>query len=262
MKISFLHTLASNQALFAPYAESLVASCRPVVPMVIKHHVHEQLLIDARQADSCPTKLDQVSRSVHDALKEIVQHDQPDMVLCTCSTIGGMAESFVAVGSSTSGGCRVLRVDRPMAEQALQYSNIVVLAALESTIQPTLDLLLQSTATTAKASSNNPTNNHNDTTTCVVPNVWDCFQKGDLQGYAQTIAEYILETYSNHNNEESTTVIVLAQASMSTAKDLVEQRMKQQETSSQTAAVPRILTSPDTCIQYLADEILSRTRKE
>ena len=262
MKISFLHTLASNQALFAPYADSLVATCLPV-PVVVNHHVREQLLVDARQADSCPTKLDQVSTSVHITLKEIIQNDQPDMVLCTCSTIGGMAESYGAL--STSGGCRVLRVDRPMAEQALQYANIVVLAALESTIQPTLDLLLQTAESKAAASSGHstPEKKDKDITTCVVPHAWDCFQRGDLPGYAHTIADFILETYSNHNDDnESTTVIVLAQASMSPAKDLVEQRKKQPETSSPTVRVPRILTSPDICIQYLADKILSRTQQE
>lgn len=54
-------------------------------------------------------------------------------VLCTCSTIGGVAE---AAGAGS--GVAVLRVDRLMAAAAVAAGpRVVVLAALESTLGPT-----------------------------------------------------------------------------------------------------------------------------
>jgi hypothetical protein len=55
-----------------------------------------------------------------------------DKVVCTCSTIGDIAERF-----SPS----VMRVDRHMAISAIIFSRIHVLASLKSTIQPTKQLV-------------------------------------------------------------------------------------------------------------------------
>jgi len=86
--------------------------------------------------------------------------------------------------------------------------------------------------------------------TRVVPNAWEHLQKnGNSTAYAQVVADYILSNYYNYYQRESNdqVVIVLAQASMSPAVDLLSE--------SQTAKCPTILTSPGTCIAFLLNDM-------
>ncbi len=63
--------------------------------------------------------------------------EETAVVVCTCSTIGGSAEQ-----TRLPHGQSVLRVDRAMAERAVEIgSRIVVAAALESTLAPTTELI-------------------------------------------------------------------------------------------------------------------------
>lgn len=228
MKVSFLHTLSTNQVLFAPYIETFLARKNAGdQPISVSNHVNEELLKNARQISNAADK-EQVTRSVHRALKDILkQENNPDMIVCTCSTIGDMAEALFAPnnshGSSSSGSSssetnspskistKILRVDRPMAETAVQYPKIHVLAALESTIEPTLELLKECADNQRKAGVSVSSNKHAIEKT-VIPGAWSYFQDGNPQKYAQAIADYILETYQGKNEKEL--VIVLAQASM------------------------------------------------
>ena len=221
MKVAFLYTLSSNQALFAPYIAHLQDA-------QVFHHVNEQLLEDAR-AIASPQDEATVTNQVHRVISAILERDRPDKIICTCSTIGSMAESY--------NSDIVLRVDRPMATTAVHYPAIQVLAALESTLQPTKDLLDECAVT-------RPTPIIQMT---VVPHAWSKFQEG--RGYAETIANYIVEQFGNSSSNSSLddTVIVLAQASMSPAVELVEKRQQEQ----QGLVIPRILTSPSICIEYL-----------
>ncbi|MHC5705301.1 hypothetical protein OTC26_028190 [Streptomyces tirandamycinicus] len=57
-------------------------------------------------------------------------------VLCTCSTIGAVAERCAA-----DVGVPVLRVDRPMAAAAAAHRRIVVVATVASTVAPTVALI-------------------------------------------------------------------------------------------------------------------------
>ena len=140
------------------------------------------------------------------------------IVVCTCSTIGGVAES---VGADR--GIRVVRVDRPMVEQAIATGGrIVVLAAVESTLGPTEDLLRE-VATTSGVEP--------DMEMRLVEGAWRRFEDGDLDGYLGAIAAAIEAAAGTAG------VIVLAQASMADAADLIGTEVKVPVLSSPRAAV-------------------------
>lgn len=100
----------------------------------------------------------------------------------------------------------VLRVDRPMAERAVALGQrILVAAALESTVAPTRALVLQA----ARAASKQI-----ELRELLCAPAWAFFERGDLAGYAQAIADAL------HGGAGDADVIVLAQASMAAAGPL------------------------------------------
>ncbi|MFF4960036.1 aspartate/glutamate racemase family protein [Streptomyces sp. NPDC001222] len=117
-------------------------------------------------------------------------------VLCTCSTIGGVAER-------TDVGVPVLRVDRPMAAAAVAAgTRIVVLAALASTLEPTVALIRDEAGGRAVR-----------VRTLVVEGAWDRFEAEDTSGYVRAVA-LAAEAVTDAD------AIVLAQASMAPASRL------------------------------------------
>lgn len=119
-----------------------------------------------------------------------------DLVVCTCSTLGERAEEL---------GTGVLRVDRPMAEAAVAGGpRIAVVVTTASTLEPTLGLL-RSTADRAGTA----------VSLIAAPclDAWELFLAGDLDGYAQAIADHVREIAPRAD------VVVLAQASMTPAVD-------------------------------------------
>ncbi|MEU9097432.1 arylsulfatase [Streptomyces sp. NPDC048361] len=97
----------------------------------LRHLVHAQLLDRARESGP-----DAVAGGVRTVLADAVARGA-GAVLCTCSTIGAVAEAEAA-----SLGVPVLRVDRPMAAAAVAAGpRIVVVAALASTLEPTAALI-------------------------------------------------------------------------------------------------------------------------
>lgn len=231
MKVAFLYTLASNQPLFARYIKTLER--QPTVSII--HHVDGQLLTNARTISNKDDEI-RVTQQVHDSLADIIDKNAPDIIICTCSTIGDMAESFTAKLPNII----VLRVDRPMANVAVENPYIHVVAALESTIQPTTALLQE--CADAKGV-------HLSIETIVVPNAWSCLENGDPSGYAESVAAYLVDQYNGASGDakNKNVVIVLAQASMSPAVDLLS--------ADQLAKCPKILISPATCMDYLLQQI-------
>jgi hypothetical protein len=122
-------------------------------------------------------------------------------VLCTCSTIGGCAEEI-----GRSAGAPVLRVDRAMAERAVELGpRILVAAALASTLEPTRALLLDAAARAGKTVRIGEV---------LCDSAWPHFERGDHAGYFAAIAECLRGVASDAD------VIVLAQASMAGAAAL------------------------------------------
>jgi hypothetical protein len=91
--------------------------------------VDEALLADARRlAVEHPDVVVRVSESVNEAAAS-----GSSVVLCTCSTIGGIAERV-----ETQGRFLAMRIDRPMADEAVRLGpSVLIVAALDSTLAPT-----------------------------------------------------------------------------------------------------------------------------
>lgn len=189
--LTFLHTSPIHIKTFNVLLEQ-----HAQVP--VKHLVHESLLEEASQAGY-------VTNSVKEACESILSEAEQEakVILCTCSTLGKVAESL-----NDKLEPEIIRIDRPLAEKALELGdNIVVLAAVKSTLKPTQELLEDVAAehSTCKTISLD-----------LVEGAWSAFEDGDLTSYHQIIATHI-DTYCHDAD-----VIVLAQASMAAAVEFTQ----------------------------------------
>ncbi|MBD0741769.1 aspartate/glutamate racemase family protein [Streptomyces sp. CBMA152] len=165
----------------------------------LRHLVYPELLGRAQGAG--PSGAAEATKTV---LGEAVA-EGATAVLCTCSTIGAIAE---AAGAEL--GVPVLRVDRPMAVAAVAYGpRVVVIAALESTVASTTTLLHEEAARAGREVSPR---------IVLLDRAWKLFESGDPVGYHWAVAEAIEAV-------EDVDAIVLAQASMTPATELVPSKI-------------------------------------
>ncbi|MEW2292859.1 aspartate/glutamate racemase family protein [Streptomyces sp. NPDC006743] len=162
----------------------------------LRHFVDEGLLRRARRGGP-----ETVAGDIATVLDRAVA-EGAGAVLCTCSTIGAVAE--------TAGAARalpVLRIDRPMAAQAVAAGpRVVVVAAVESTLDPTVALLHQEAERAGRRLRARP---------LLVPGAWARFEAGDTEGYLRAVAEA-----ADSVTGDEADAVVLAQASMAQARDL------------------------------------------
>ncbi|NUK39228.1 arylsulfatase [Streptomyces lunaelactis] len=156
--------------------------------LTLRHLVHEDLL--ARAGEDGP---EAVAPAVAAVLSGAVAQGAT-VVLCTCSTIGAVAEA-----SAADLGVPVLRVDRPMAAAAAERRRIVVVAAVHSTLEPTAALIREEAVDRIV-----------ELRTLLVEGAWERFEAGDRDGYLDAVAAAVDEV-------READVIVLAQASMADA---------------------------------------------
>jgi hypothetical protein len=186
-----LHTSEVHRPVF----DDLVAEIDPRSRLVTL--VDEALLDRARRFGLADPALVDAMRK---RLDELADRDARSIV-CTCSTIGGLAES-IGAGLAVD----VVRVDRAMAERAAAIGgSIVVLAALESTVATTCDLI-ESVALSRGARV--------AVEARLVVGAWERFEASDVAGYHALVADAVARV----GNEAD--VVVLAQASMAQAADL------------------------------------------
>lgn len=189
-RIGFLHTASVHVETFNVLLGEIAPSLEP------EHLVRPALLERARLVGATDH---QVRIGVCSAITEFCS---PAVVLCTCSTIGSVAEAC-----GIDRGIRVLRVDRPMAELAVRSGHkIAVVAVLESTLTPTRSLL-ESAAREAGETV--------EIVDAPCLNAWTLLEAGDEDGFHRSIADH-LETL-----DPSFEVAVLAQASMAPAARMV-----------------------------------------
>jgi hypothetical protein len=186
--------------------------------LVLRHLVAEELLDRARVEGP-----EAVVGAVRDALAEAVAGGAR-AVLCTCSTIGGVAER-----SAADLGVPVLRVDRPMAAEAAGSERIVVVAAVTSTLEPTVDLVREESGDTTSI-----------VTTLLVDGAWERFEAGDRNGYLDTVAAAV-----DRIDPTGGGVVILAQASMADAAE-------------RTATPLPVLSSPRLGLAAAADAVVRR----
>jgi len=191
--IGFLHTAEPHRATF----DGLVSELAPRTRIVTV--VEPSLLADAqRTGPGTPS----IQRRIVGSLDELAA-DGADVVVCTCSTIAGEAEKLYAHRAVP-----LVRIDRPMAQAAVASgSRLAVVAALESTLQPTVRLLRE----TARKRQTQV-----EITTHVSVDAWAHFTSGDLPNYYATVARTCAGIVG------SCDAIVLAQASMAPVDALLD----------------------------------------
>ncbi len=198
-RLTFLHTSPAHIETF----ERLVKASAPEVRT--SHVVAEDLLADAQVvgADD-PSLVARIQKAMTDAAETgAAETGASWVVVCTCSTIGGAAER-----TPTNGRFNALRIDRAMAERAVRSGpDILVVAALESTLRPTIDLIRESAASLGRE----VTVRH-----LVVEDAWRHFMRGDREAYVAAVAEAI------RREPVAADVVVLAQASMASAAERLQ----------------------------------------
>ncbi|MFF3171503.1 arylsulfatase [Streptomyces sp. NPDC057900] len=185
MPLALLHTSPAHIPVFDALRD---ADCPG---LALRHLVHEGLL--ERAGERGPQA---VTGEVEAVLAGAVA-EGATAVLCTCSTIGGVAE---ALGPAL--GVPVLRVDRPMAAVAARAERVTVIAAVAATVAPTLALIAEEAAAAGRRPA--------AVRTVLVEGAWERFEAGERDGYLDLVAEAA-------DAVVDADVIVLAQASMAGA---------------------------------------------
>lgn len=181
------------------------------------HVVDEQLLDLAREARDAPEVRTRVAQRVAE-----LRGSGVELVVCTCSTVGELAEDV--------GAGDVLRVDRPAAQRAVRTGNVVgVVVALESSVEPTLQLLQD-----AADLAGRPIRPR----FLLAPGAWDLWEVGDVPGYLGAVAA------TARNLAATSDVVLLAQASMAGAVELLED-----------VEVP-VLTTPGVAVEEVARQLV------
>ncbi|MFI5674347.1 aspartate/glutamate racemase family protein [Streptomyces cellulosae] len=159
----------------------------------LRHLVDEELLSRARAEGP-----EAVAGDVRAALRRAAGLGAR-AVLCTCSTIGQVAEAAAGIGVP------VLRVDRPMASAAVALGpRVVVLATVESTFGPTVALIEEEARRAGRPVA---------VRTRLVPGAWERFETGDAEGHLRLVS-------AAADAVTDADAIVLAQASMTPAQHL------------------------------------------
>ncbi|WRZ89085.1 aspartate/glutamate racemase family protein [Streptomyces sp. NBC_01007] len=182
--LALLHTSPTHVPVF----DALREEDHP--GLELRHLVDEELLARARREGP-----EAVADDVRALLAGAVA-DGAGVVLCTCSTIGAVAER-------TDAGVPVLRVDRPMAAAAVAAGpRVVVLATVASTLEPTVALVEEEARRVGRPV---------DVRTELVEGAWALFEAGDTDGCARVVADAA-------DAVTDADAIVLAQASMTAAQ--------------------------------------------
>jgi hypothetical protein len=190
--LAFFHTGAVHVETF----EALVRAVEPA--MTTRHAVREDLLADAVAAGQVTSD---VVGAVQAEILTLVEQGA-SVVVCTCSTLGSAAEA-----TPTDGRAKVLRVDRPLAEQLVASGRpVLVVAALPSAMSTATELLHAVARERHKAVQLRelPCNA-----------AWPSFLAGDRASYLQQIAQQV-EQHALPGDH-----VMLAQASMAGAVPLI-----------------------------------------
>lgn len=190
MTLTFVHTAEVHVATFA----GLAAAVAPEIPL--RHVVAAHLLDQAKREGGVSDELRER------ACGELLIAARGSLVVsCTCSTIGPCADL-----AAERSGLSILRVDRAMAEAAVERGpRVLVVACLETTLAPTRELVAAAASSKRRAV---------EIELLSLPHLWPKFEHGDRAGYLADIAAAVVAAASRAD------VVVLAQASMAGAVEL------------------------------------------
>lgn len=196
-QIAFLHT----SPVHVPTFRALMAELAP--NLRVHHLVDEDLLVQAMIVGTADLGL--IER-IHGRMREAAATGAR-VVVCTCSTIGGVAERSPIDGRS----CVVGRIDRAMADRAVTAGlHVLIVAALESTLAPTHELIMES----ARALGREPS-----VECLLVPGAWAHFVAGESAAYVDSVVAAVTSATATVRTPG---IVVLAQASMAAAAPLLD----------------------------------------
>jgi hypothetical protein len=213
--VGFLHTAEVHVATFEALSREHLPSASTV------HRVDPDALELARR-DGTAGSL----RAVVSAHLAELRDAGCSVILCTCSTLGAVAEEL------SGDGLDVIRIDRPMLRRAVTLGpQVGVLVALTSTVEPTSRVLAEEAAAAGT-----------DITVEIrlAEDAWEAFLAGDAEAYHSRIAQAARALAGRCD------VVVLAQASMEPAAALM------------TGLKTTVLTSPRSAVEAVAAVMRSR----
>ena len=210
-RLGLVHTSATLVPVFAQL-------CKEKLPNVEVFNIADDSLVKGiREAGRLTA---QISRRVASYL-ESAELAGADYIMVTCSSIGPAVEA----GAKLT-GVPVLRVDQPMADQAVAMGKrIGVIATLSTTLEPTADLIQRRAAATGKKI---------ELTSKLAEGAFEALMSGDAPKHDAMVAVALTEL------AKQVDVIVLAQASMARVVETLAEK-----------PVP-ILASPGIAVDYLA----------
>jgi hypothetical protein len=190
--LSFLHTSPVHIQTF----DALLTELAPDIPA--RHIVDTSLLHEACASGGVTFAL---RERVEKTLLSAIEAQDAAVMVCTCSSIGSVAE---AVNGRTH--ATLMRIDRPMATEAVVLgSRIIVAATLSTTLIPTRELILSVARQTGKEVQ---------IIELLCDSAWRQFEQGNQEAYLREVADNL------QNAATQGDVIVLAQASMARAVEL------------------------------------------
>lgn len=211
--LALIHTSAT----LVPVFQQL---CKTHLPSVKTFNIVDDSLVSGIRAKGSLTA--DIARRVQ-AYVSSAEAGGADHILVTCSSIGPAVEA-----SAKFSAVPVLRVDQPMADQAVKTGKrIGVIATLSTTLEPTSDLVQRRAAAAGKQI---------ELTSVLVEGAFEALMAGDSATHDTKVAAALRELSSKVD------VILLAQASMARVVDTLPPEDKR---------IP-ILASPPLAIQHLA----------
>ena len=212
-RLGLIHTSATLVPVFAEL-------CKAKLPGVeVFNSVDDSLVKGIVEAGSLTA---QISRRVA-AYLESAELAGADFIMVTCSSLGPAVEAGARLA-----GVPVLRVDQPMADQAVTTGKrIGVLATLRTTLEPTADLISRRAVSMG---------NQIELSTTLCEGAFDALMSGDTAAHDAKVAAALIEM--SHRVD----VIVLAQASMARVVGTL---------SPENRIVP-VLASPGIAVDFLA----------
>jgi Asp/Glu/hydantoin racemase len=212
--LGLIHTSATLVPVFAEL-------CSKYLPNVKVFNIVDDSLI--KNTIACGELTTSTSRRVVNYAGS-AEEAGADFILFTCSSIGAAVEAAVALT-----GVPVLRVDQPMADQAVQSGKkIGVIATLSTTLEPTSDLVRRRAIVA---------NKEIELKAVLCEGAFDALMSGDAATHDKKVGDALKQL------SKEVDVIVLAQASMGRVVDTLDEADKK---------IP-ILASPTIAIQHIAE---------
>lgn len=215
--LGLVHTSATLVPIFAEL-------CSKYLPGVKTFNIVDDSLI--KNTIACGELTPATSRRVVNYAGS-AQEAGADFILFTCSSIGQAVEMAASLTKVP-----VLRVDQPMADQAVQTGKrIGVIATLSTTLEPTGDLVKRRAAVAGKEI---------ELVSRLCEGAFDALMSGDTATHDKMVGDALKQL------SREVDVILLAQASMARVVDTLDAADKKVS----------ILASPTIAIQYLASVLL------